>query len=327
MKINTQPPFPALVFAGNSNRKFAESVALKLNAHLGNAEITKFSDGEIRVEIMEHVRGQTVFVIQSTCSPTNDNLMELLIMTDALKRSGAEKVIAVIPYYGYARQDRRPGFSRVPITSRLIADMIEASGIHSAIVVDIHSKQQQGFFKVPTINVSTSPVVVGDIWNNYMHSASSDTIIVSPDVGGVARARAVAKQLQDADLAIVDKRRPKAGMAEVMNVIGNVSGKNCIIVDDMIDSGGTLCKAASALKEMGALRVAAYCTHPVFSGGAFFNIANGELDDVVVSDTIPLSTDFSLLQKVRILSVDNIVAETMRRVACGLSVSNIYMDE
>jgi len=314
------------LFCGNANRSLAEKVAASLNTRLGAADILRFGDGEIRVEIMEHVRGQQVFIMQPTCAPTNDNLMELLIMTDALHRSGAREVIAVIPYYGYARQDRRPGFSRVPITSRLVADMLEAAGIDYVIVVDIHSKQQQGFFKIPNINITTSPIITADIWSRYEYG-SDDVVIVSPDVGGTARARSIAKQLDNANLAIVDKRRPEAGVAEVMNIIGDVNDKRCIVVDDMIDSAGTLCKAAIALKEQGAKSVAAYCTHPVFSGKAYENIASGELDDVVITDTIPLPKEFSELDKIRVLSVSTLIAETVRRIAGGMSVSNIYLGE
>jgi len=323
-EINSEKPIK--IFGGTSNYSLVKRIAKKLNLPIGKAEVSKFSDGEIRVEIMEHIRDQIVFVVQSTCSPTNDNLMELLIMTDALRRSGAEKIIAVMPYYGYARQDRRPGFSRVPITSRLVADMIEASGIDYVIVVDIHSKQQQGFFEIPTINISSAPVIVADIWSHHYVNLD-EVILVSPDVGGVARTRAIAKQLDNADLAIVDKRRPEAGVSEVMNIIGDVENKKCIIIDDMIDSARTLCKAAAALKEGGAQSVIAHCTHPVFSGSAYENIKKSCLREVVVSNTIPLSQEFLNLDKIRVLDIGNLIAENIRRITNGLSISNIYIDE
>ena len=313
------------IFCGNANSPLAEKIAKSLNSRCGKMEVGCFSDGEIRVELMEHVRGKTVFIIQSTCNPVNDNLMELLIMTDALRRSGASNIIAVIPYYGYARQDRRPGFSRVPITSRLVADMIEAAGVNYAILFDIHSKQQQGFFNIPTVNLSANPIVVADIWRKYRND--KNTVIVSPDGGGVERARSIAKQLDNADLAIVDKRRPEPGVAEVMNIIGDVEGKNCIIVDDMIDTAGTLCKAAQALKDKGANKVEAYCTHPILSGLALDNIYSSVIDEVVVTDTIPLSDEGKLVKKIRVISVATILAETIRRIDGGMSVSEIYLGE
>jgi ribose-phosphate pyrophosphokinase len=290
---------------------------------LGKAEIDKFSDKEIRIEFEESVRMQDVFIIQPTCAPANDNLMELLIMSDAIRRSAAKKVIGIVPYYGYARQDRRPSYTRTPVTSRLIADMIEVAGIEQLVVVDLHSEQQQGFFTIPVTNISAAPIIVGDIWKNY-HKNIDNLVIVSPDTGGVARARGVAKQLDDADLAIVDKRRPQPNVSEVMNIIGDVSEKHCIIVDDMIDTAGTLAKAADALKNHGAASVVAYATHGIFSGNAYQNIDNSSLDKVVVTDTIPLSEE-QYSEKVRIISIASLLAETMRRINNGKSVSEIYM--
>ena len=315
------------IFTGNANPKLAKDVARLLNTRLGKAEIARFSDGEIRVEVNETVRGQDVFIIQSTCNPANDNLMELLLMGDALRRSATNRLIAVIPYFGYARQDRRPNFSRVSITSRLVADMIQAAGFDSVIFVDIHSTQQQGFFKIPTINISASPIIVSDIWRKYMKDPST-AMVVSPDVGGVARARSIAKQLDDAELAIVDKRRPEANVSEVMNIIGDVEGRNCIMIDDMADTAGTLCKAASALKEHGAKTVAAYCTHPVLSGPAYENIASSSaLDELVVTDTIPLKTITAASLPIRTLSVAELIAETISRIDTDKSVSELYVGE
>jgi ribose-phosphate pyrophosphokinase len=311
----------AKIFTGNSNIKLATHIVRILKKRLGKMDIERFSDGEIRCEINEHVREDSIHIIQSTCAPTNDSLMELLIMADAFRRSAAKKIVAVVPYYGYARQDRRPQYSRTPVTSRLVADMIQSAGIDQMIVVDLHSEQQQGFFTIPTTNVSATPIIVGDIYRKYK-SEMENIIVVSPDTGGVARARMMAKHLEDADLAIIDKRRPEANVAQVMNIIGDVEGKTCIIVDDMIDTAGTLCKAAAALKEHGAKTVVAYATHAVFSGNAYTNITNSELDEVVVTDTIPLT---SKCDKVRVISIASLIAETMKRINDGRSVSEIYV--
>lgn len=313
----------AKVFTGNANPVLAKRVAKKLGISLGKIEVDHFSDGEIRVEIGERVRGETIFIIQPTCSPTNTNLMELLIMVDAFRRSAVKKIIAVIPYYGYSRQDRRPDYTRTPITSRLVADMIQIAGVDQLLTVDIHSGQQQGFFTIPVINMSAAPEICGDIWRNYGYDKSS-LVVVSPDTGGVVRARAVAKQLDDADLAIVDKRRPRANESQVMNIIGDVEGKTCVIIDDMIDTAGTLCKAASALKERGARKVVAYATHPVLSGSAYSNIENSELDEVVITDTIPID-QFLTSTKIRQISVASLIAETMVRYHNGKSVSEMYI--
>lgn len=309
------------MFTGNANKQLAQNIARELNVPLGKMDIERFSDGEIRVEINEHVRSHHIMLIQSTCAPTNDNLMELLIMVDAFRRSAVKSITAVIPYYGYSRQDRRPDYTRTPVTSRLVADMIEAAGVDQVIMVDIHSGQQQGFFHIPVVNISASPEIVGDIWRRS-DCDPNDTMIVSPDTGGVARARTIAKQVGDAQLAIIDKRRPEANKSEVMNVIGDVQGKCCIVVDDMIDTAGTLCKGAKALKERGAARVVAYATHGVFSGNAYKNIAESDLDEVVVTDTIPITTDLG--DKIRVVSVSGLIAETLRRIRTKESISAIY---
>lgn len=311
------------IFTGNANINLAKKIAKSLNVSLSKADVEKFSDNEIRVELNESVRLQSVFLIQPTCGPVNDNLMELLIMADTVRRSAASKIIGVIPYYGYARQDRRPSYSRTPVTSRLVADMIQAAGINQLIIVDLHSEQQQGFFTIPITNISAAPIIVGDIWKKYQRDIES-VVIVSPDTGGVARARSIAKQINDADLAIIDKRRPKANVSQVMNVIGDVNNRDCIIIDDMIDTAGTLSKAAKALKENGATSVIAYATHPIFSGNAYKNIDNSELDEVIVTDSIPLSKDLCS-NKIRIISIASLLAETMRRVNNGKSVSEIYI--
>lgn len=312
------------IFSGNSNPTLAQRIASELEVELGKAEVTKFSDGEISVEIKQNVRTSTIFLIQSTCQPTNDNLMELLIMVDALRRSSAKTIIAVIPYYGYSRQDRRPGFSRTPISSRLVADMIESAGVDQVITIDIHSEQQQGFFHIPLINTSASPKIIQDIRGKFFSSSteSNEVVIVSPDTGGVPRARSIAKYL-DCEIAIVDKRRPKANMLEVMNIIGNVKNKTCIVVDDIIDTAGTLCKAADRLKEEGASAVYAYATHPVFSGSAIENITNSALDEVVVTDTIPHDTT-QFPSKIRVISVYELLAETFSRIKTKRSVSEMY---
>jgi ribose-phosphate pyrophosphokinase len=281
-----------------------------------------FSDGEIMVEIGENVRGKDVFVIQPTCAPTNNHVMELLVMIDALKRACASRITAVIPYYGYARQDRRPRSARVPITSQLVAKMITNAGAHHVLTIDLHADQIQGFFDIPVDNVYASPLLLSDIWRRK----TKNLMIVSPDVGGVVRARAIAKRLDDADLAIIDKRRPKANQSEVMNIIGDVSGRECVIVDDLVDTAGTLCLAAKALKNSGAISVKAYCTHPVLSGKAIENISNSVLDELVVTDTIPLRDDAMNCSKIRQISVAEMLAETIRRMVTGDSVSSLYVD-
>lgn len=312
-----------MVFAGNSNPQLAEAIAEHLKTRLGNAVVGRFSDGEVMVEINEHVRGKDVFVVQPTCPPaTNDNLMELLIIADALRRSSASRITAVIPYFGYARQDRRPRSQRVPISAKLVADMIQASGINRVLTVDLHADQIQGFFNIPVDNVYASPVLLGDIWRQLY----PNKIVVSPDVGGVVRARAIAKRLDDADLAIIDKRRPRANEAKVMNIIGDVQGKTCVLVDDIVDTAGTLCAAAGALKANGARKVVAYCTHPVLSGAAIDNIIRSQLDELVVTDTIPLSDAARACGRIRQLSVAEMLAETIRRIAFGESVSSLYVD-
>lgn len=313
----------AQIFSGNSTKDLASHIAKILKVRLGDIDVERFSDGEIRCEINEKVRENNVHIIQSTCAPTNDSLMELLIMSDAFRRSAAKKIVAVVPYFGYARQDRRPQYSRTPVTSRLVADMIQTAGIGQLIVVDLHSEQQQGFFTIPTTNVSATPIIVADIYKKYRHDMKN-IVIVSPDTGGVARARMVAKHVDDAELAIIDKRRPKANQSQVMHIIGDVEGKVCVIVDDMIDTAGTLCKAATALKEHGAAKVVAYATHPVFSGDAYDNITNSVLDEVVVTDTIPLSKTQSS-DKIRVISIASLIAETMKRINDGRSVSEIYV--
>lgn len=317
-----------VLFTGNSNPELAKNIANKLGMRLGKIDVGRFSDDEIRVEIMESIRGRDVYILQSTCVPTNDNLMELLVMSDACRRSRAKSITAVVPYFGYSRQDRRPGYSRVPITSRLVADMVAAAGVEYLIAVDLHAAQIQGFFNIPTINISASPVLTGDIYKRYY---GEDMIVVSPDVGGVARARTIAKQLGNADLAIIDKRRPEANVSEVMNIIGDVKDRNCVMVDDMVDTAGTLCKAAAALKENGAKKVVAYCTHAVLSGSAYSNITESELDEIVVSDTIPLSPLFRQAiedgsTKVRILSMSGLLAETIHRLHNNESISQIYTE-
>lgn len=315
------------VFTGNSNPALAKRIAAACGSSIGNVDVETFSDGEIRVEVHEHVRGTECFIVQSTCYPCNDNLMELLIMADALRRSDVQKITAVIPYYGYARQDRRPDHTRTPITSRLVAEMIQAAGIDQVIMLDLHSGQQQGFFTIPVINISAGPEIVTDIWKNYGENPENITI-VSPDTGGVVRARMVAKQIDDADLAIIDKRRPKANESQVMNVIGEVEGRTCIIVDDMIDTAGTLCKAGAALKERGAAKVVAYATHGVFSGNAFNNIIESEIDEIVVTNSIPLGVcqdiAIDITPKIRVLCIADLIGETLSRITQNLSVSEMY---
>lgn len=311
-----------ILFSGNANRKLAREIAGHLNLPLGEIEVGRFSDGEIMVEVAENVRGRDVFILQSLCAPTNDNLMELLIIADALRRASAARITAVIPYMGYARQDRRPRSARVPITAKVVAGMISASGIHRTLTVDLHADQIQGFFDMPLDNVYASPVLLGDIWKHKYERQ----IVVSPDVGGVVRARAVAKRLDDTDLAIIDKRRPTANESEVVNIIGAVEGRTCVIVDDMVDTAGTLCNASLALKEFGATRVVAYCTHPVLSGAALKNINASSLDELVVTDTIPLSESAVQCDRIRQLSVAGMLAESIRRISEGESLSSMFMD-
>ncbi len=310
------------IFAGNSNPKLSEDIAHYLNLSLGKAVVSKFSDGETTVEILENVRGKEVFIIQSTCAPQADNLMELLLMTDALRRSSAGTITAVIPYFGYARQDRRERSARVPISAKVVADMLTTVGISNVITVDLHADQIQGFFYIPVDNVYGSQVMMDDIKSKKF----KDVVVVSPDVGGVARARAVAKRLNDANLAIIDKRRPKANQAKVMNIIGDVEGRDCVIIDDIIDTAGTLCLASKALIEKGANSVTAYCTHPILSGNAIENIENSVLTEVVVTDSIPLSEAAQKCAKVRQLTLSQLVAETIIRVNNKLSVSSMFVD-
>ncbi|MEY2700271.1 MAG: hypothetical protein RIQ52_1026 [Pseudomonadota bacterium] len=311
-----------MVFTGNANPALAEGIVRKLNMRLGMASVGRFSDGEIVVEIEEHVRGREVFIVQPTCAPINENLMELLVMMDALRRSSAASITAVLPYYGYARQDRRIRSARVPITAKLVAKMICAAGADRVLTVDLHADQIQGFFDVPVDNVYASPILLGDIWRQQY----PNLMVVSPDIGGVVRARALAKRLDDADLAIIEKRRPKPNESKVMNIIGNVEGRTCIMVDDLVDTAGTLCKAAAALKDHGAERVVAYCSHPVLSGPAVANIEASVLDELVVTDTIPLRADAAACTRIRQLSIAEMLAETIRRIATGESVSSLYVD-
>ena len=311
-----------MVFTGNANPGLAKTIVQHLDIPLGIASVGEFSDGEISVEIGENVRGKDVFIIQPTCAPTNDNLMELMVMIDAIKRASSERVTAVIPYYGYARQDRRVRSQRVPITAKVVANMLTSAGVDRVLTIDLHADQIQGFFECLVDNVYASPILMGDIWKQKY----PDMIVVSPDVGGVVRARAIAKQLDDADLAIIDKRRPQANQAQVMNIIGEVEGKTCIIVDDMVDTAGTLCKAADALKDHGAKGVFAYCTHPVLSGKAIENVENSTMNELVVTDTIPLSEEAAACTRIRQVSVAGLLAETVRRIHSEESVSSLYMD-
>jgi ribose-phosphate pyrophosphokinase len=312
-----------LVFTGNANRPLANSVCRELGIRPGKALVGRFSDGEIQVEIEENVRRQEIFVIQPTCAPTAENFMELLVLIDALKRASASSVTAVMPYFGYARQDRRPRSARVPITAKVAAKMMGAVGTDRVLTIDLHADQIQGFFDFPVDNVYSSPLLLADIWRAQ---GTDNLIVVSPDVGGVVRARAIAKRLDDAELAIIDKRRPKANVATVMNIIGDVAGKTCVLVDDIVDTAGTLCAAAAALKEHGAKRVVAYCTHPVLSGPAIANLEASQLDQLVVTDTIPLSEAARNCSRIRQLSVAELLAETIRRIAFGESVSSLYVD-
>ena len=310
------------LFTGNANPELAKNIAGKLNIPLGGICVDRFSDGEICVEVLENVRGKDVFIVQPTCTPCNDNLMELMVMIDAMRRASAKRVTAVVPYYGYSRQDRKPRSVRVPITAKVVANMLASVKLHRLLTVDLHADQIQGFFDIPIDNVYASPILLADIWQQRFENL----LVVSPDVGGVVRARALAKRLDDADLAIIDKRRPKANVSEVMNIIGDVEGKNCVLVDDLVDTAGTLCKAAGALKDHGAASVSAYCTHPVLSGKAIENIRKSVLDELVVTDTIPLSEEAQQCSQIRQVSVANMLAETIRRIHAEESVSEMYVD-
>ncbi|NMM25981.1 MAG: ribose-phosphate pyrophosphokinase [Glaciimonas sp.] len=310
-----------MVFAGNATPDLAIAVCKQLGLSLGKASVSKFSDGEVMVEINENVRGKDVFVLQSTCAPTNDNLMELILMVDALKRASAGRITAAIPYFGYARQDRRPRSARVAISAKVVANMLEQAGVERVLIMDLHADQIQGFFNIPVDNIYASTVLLGDlVKKNY-----DDLLVVSPDIGGVVRARALAKRL-NCDLAIIDKRRPKANVSEVMNIIGEVEGRNCVIMDDMVDTAGTLTKAAEALKERGAKKVLAYCTHAVLSGPAIERIENSPIDEVVVTDTIPLSDAAKACSKIRQLSCAALLAETFRRITKGDSVMSLFVE-
>jgi ribose-phosphate pyrophosphokinase len=314
--------FNTVLFTGNANRALAQEMGASLGVELGRAAVERFSDSEVKVEIHQNVRARDVFVVQSTCSPANDNLMELLIMVDALKRASARRITAVIPYFGYARQDRRPRSTRVPISAKVVANLLETVGVERVLTMDLHADQIQGFFDIPVDNIYASPVLLSDLkGKNY-----KDLVVVSPDVGGVVRARAMAKQL-GCDLAIIDKRRPTAGVAEVMHVIGEIEGRNCVIMDDMIDTAGTLVKAAEVLKERGAKRVYAYCTHAVFSGPAIERILKSELDEVVITNTIPLNDGGKACAKIRQLSVAFLFAETIRRITDGESVTSLFAEQ
>ena len=310
-----------MVFTGNSNPTLARDIAKFLNVPLGKATVESFSDGEIMVEILDNVRGKDVFIVQPTSMPANDNLMELMVMTDAIRRASAKRITLVVPYFGYSRQDRRPRSARVAITAKVVANMLTGVGADRVLTVDLHADQIQGFFDCPVDNVYASPVLLGDIWKHKY----KDSVVVSPDIGGVVRARALAKLL-DVELAIIDKRRPKANVAKVMNIIGDVEGRTCILIDDMVDTAGTLCAAAAALKEKGADRVVAYCTHPVLSGVAISNLENSVLDELVVTNTIPLREEAKNCTKVRVLSIAEMLAEAMYRISNEESVSSLYMD-
>jgi len=310
-----------MVFAGNANLPLAHDIVAHLNLPLGKAVVDRFSDGEVMVELMENVRGRDVFIVQPTCTPTSDNLMELLVMADALRRSSAIRITAVIPYFGYSRQDRRPRSARVPISAKVVANMITSVGVDRVLTVDLHSDQIQGFFDIPVDNIYATPILLRDIRAQQL----PDLMVVSPDVGGVVRARALAKQLNDAELAIIDKRRPGPNQAKVMHIIGDVEGQHCIVVDDMVDTGGTLCEAAVALKANGAASVRAYCTHPVLSGPAVENFRNSQLDELVVTDTIPLRSEAADCRPIRQVSVAGLLAESIRRIHLEESVSSLFL--
>lgn len=315
-------PASMAVFTGNAHPKLANDIARCLRVPLARAHVGRFSDGEVNVEILENIRGRETFIIQPTCPPSAENLFELLVMVDAARRASAARITAVIPYFGYARQDRRPRSARVPITAKLVATLIGAAGVDRVLTVDLHADQIQGFFDIAVDNVYASPILLGEVWRQKY----DNMVVVSPDVGGVVRARALAKRLDDADLVIIDKRRAKANQSEVMNIIGEVQDKNCIMMDDMVDTAGTLCHAASALKKHGAASVQAYITHPVLSGSAVSRIAESELDEVVVTDTIPLNDEAMACTKIRQLSTAELLAETMRRISDEESVSSLYVD-
>ncbi len=310
------------VFTGNAHPELAQDIARCLHVPLARAHVGRFSDGEVNVEILENVRGRETFIIQPTCPPAAEHLMELLVMADAARRASAARITAVIPYFGYARQDRRPRASRVPITAKLVAKLIAASGVDRVLTVDLHADQIQGFFDIAVDNVYASPLLLGDVWKQKY----DDMVVVSPDVGGVVRARALAKRLDDADLVIIDKRRARANQSEVMNIIGEVEGKNCVMIDDMVDTAGTLCHAAGALKDRGAATVSAYITHAVLSGPAVGRVTESALDEMVVTDTIPLNEEARACSKIRQLSTANLLAETMRRISDEESVSSLYVD-
>ncbi len=310
-----------MVFTGNANPKLGADVTRRLGISLGSATVGRFSDGEVNVELLENVRGKDVFVLQPTCSPTNDNLMELLVLVDALKRASAGRITAALPYFGYARQDRRPRSARVPITAKVVANMLQAVGVQRLLTMDLHADQIQGFFDIPVDNVYAAPVLLNDLDKQKY----DDLLVVSPDVGGVVRARAFAKRME-CDLAIIDKRRPKANVSEVMNIIGEVEGRTCVIMDDIVDTAGTLCKAAAALKQHGAKRVLSYCTHAVLSGAAVSRIAESDLDELVVTDTIPLREDARACSRIRQVSVASLLADTILRISNEESVSSLFME-
>ncbi len=310
------------IFSGNAHPALAHAIARVLHIPLAKAQVGRFSDGEINVEILENIRGRETFIIQPTCPPASDNLMELLVMVDAARRASASRITAVIPYFGFARQDRRPRSSRVPITAKLVAKLIGTAGVDRVLTVDLHADQIQGFFDIAVDNVYASPILLGDVWKHKY----DDMVVVSPDVGGVVRARALAKRLDDADLVIIDKRRARANQSEVMNIIGEVEGKNCVMIDDMVDTAGTLCHAAGALKAHGAASVAAYITHAVLSGPAVSRISDSALDELVVTDTIPLGEEAKVCDRIRQLSTAELLAETMRRISDEESVSSLYVD-
>ena len=310
-----------MVFAGNANSQLAQDITHHLELPLGQAVVGRFSDGEVMVEIMENVRGKDVFIVQPTCHPTNDNLMELLVIADALRRSSAVRLTAVIPYFGYSRQDRRPRSARVPISAKVVANMIASVGVDRVLTIDLHADQIQGFFDIPVDNIYSTPIILRDIGERNL----PDMMVVSPDVGGVIRARALAKQLNDAELAIIDKRRPRPNEAQIMNIIGDVEGKHCIVMDDMVDTGGTLCQAANALKREGAASVRAYCTHAILSGRAVENFEDSKIDELVVTDTIPLRANAAASKIIRQISVAGLLAETMRRIHLEESVSSLFL--
>jgi len=310
-----------MLFTGNANPRLAQQVAKQLNIQLGRATVSQFSDGEVMVELLENVRGKDVFVLQSTCAPTNDHLMELMILVDSLRRSSAARITAVLPYFGYGRQDRRPRSARVAISAKVVANMLTVAGVHRLLTMDLHADQIQGFFDIPVDNVYATPILLGDLFK----MGYRNQVVVSPDVGGVVRARAIAKRLET-DLAIIDKRRPRPNVATVMNIIGDVNGRTCVIMDDMVDTANTLCEAARALKEQGAVRVVAYCTHPVLSGPAVERITKSVIDELVVTDTIPLKPEAEACPKIRVVSVAGLMAETVRRICEESSVSSLFVE-